>query len=211
MERQKKKVCVVEGWEGGRENGDEDCVCLGSHGTIWQTQGSSSQRGGLAKARFCETSYFSLEDQKAKWQVCAVLTLVALDTSLGCVGISFTGREAHGGWPTERPHTSVLAPPLGPLVIILIERFALKKRLQTLRFCKKQNPVKRCSGGGWPTGLIWSFQISRATQGVALRVRWSKYSCRRISAHVLPVVWCWSLKREGLWRKPPCHGRLFWS
>lgn len=57
---------------------------------------------------FVRPLIFLFGDQKAKWQVCTVLTLVALDTSLGCVGISSAGQEAYGGWPMETPHTSVL-------------------------------------------------------------------------------------------------------
>lgn len=82
-----KKVCALKGWEGGRENGEENCVCMGSHGAAWQTRGRCSWRGASAKVSFCDTS----GDQKAKWPPCTVLA--SLGMSCGCAGPVLWGRR----------------------------------------------------------------------------------------------------------------------
>lgn len=84
--------CVLEGWEGGKEKGDEDCAALGSRGCLLGGKHRAAppdQR--FVKGKLCEFSLLSGPQRKNAVASVTVLTLVALSRMSGDL---FQGQEA---------------------------------------------------------------------------------------------------------------------
>lgn len=135
MERLKKKVCVLEDWEGGRENGDEDCVCVGSRGTLWQ---SSSSEEVWQRPHFVRPLIFYLRTRKQSGKHALSRCCWHWACAWGVWEYLLQGRRLMEAGPWTHHAPQCLLHLWGLLVMILIEIISLRKRLQTLCFCKNQ-------------------------------------------------------------------------
>lgn len=172
-------ACVLEGLENGREHWVESCVCVGSCGTT-HVAGLFFPERTFGKDSASRDLSFAIwgPERREQCQVCSVLTLLALRTSLA---ISTMGQEAcRGLWTQNAPQCQLCV--CGLLVVVLIECIALEKGYKHSAFATNIILSSTVRVGAGPLVL----PSHHAPCGPALRVRRSKRSPCVIRTWVLP-------------------------
>lgn len=170
---------------------------MGSHGTTHVAGLFFPERTFGKDNASRDLSFAIWGPERREWcQVCSVLTLLALGTSLA---ISAMGQEAcRGLWTQNAPQCQLCV--CGLLVVVLIECIALEKGYKHSAFATNIIPSSTVRVGAGPLDLSGPSQspcsLWACSQSKAVKTQPSCDPYLGVTS-CYPSFWCWLLKRGG--------------